>query len=137
MSGRSANLSDTELSERLTRITEELKALHRDLYWLAESDDVSDQTKNLENLNLEQMIALKLAVDNARELIWKYVDALSQIEPQRVEDALEAHHSGRVTQLLQLLRERLGPSSEQPAVSFIERVSAAIEDKLTGGDKAA
>jgi hypothetical protein len=40
----------------------------------------------------------------------------------------------RVTKLLELLRERLGRYSEsQQPVSFIERVSAAIKEKLGGG----
>lgn len=130
--------SAPELKQRLASIADELIALHRDLYWLAQDSNFEVQKHDLGELNFDQIMAVKLAVDNVRELLWKYVDAVSQVEPDRVQEALDANRMRRVTKLLELLRERLGRYSEpQQPVSFIERVSAAIKEKLSGGGKAA
>ena len=130
--------SPSSLKERLATINEELIALHRDLYWLAEDSDAAAQEQELGDLNFDQIMALKLAIDNVRDLLWKYVDAVAKLEPQRVQEAMETYRIRRVSQLLDLLRQRLGEYSDQPPVSFIERVSASIKDMLTGtGGKAA
>jgi len=112
--------------------------LHRDLYWLAEDNDTAEQEQSLGDLNFEQIMALKLAVDNVRDLLWKYVDAVAKVEPKRVQEAMDAYRIRRVSQLLELLRERLGHYADQPPISFIERMSLAIKEKLAGaGGKAA
>lgn len=130
--------SPNSLQERLATTIEELNVLHRDLYWLAEDDDLAAQEQDLGNLNFDQIMALKLAVDNLRELLWKYVDAVAKVEPQRVQEAMETYRVRRVSKLLELLRQRLGQYSDQSPVSFIEKVSASIKDMLTrSGDKAA
>jgi hypothetical protein len=129
MSGRTKP-SPYELRERFATIADELISLHRDLYWLAEGNDLAAQEESLGDLTLDQVMALKLAVDNARELLWKYVEAVAQVEPDRVEEAMENHRMRRVSQLLELLRERLGRYPEGPPVSFIEKISAAIKEKL-------
>lgn len=126
------NPSPIELKKRLATIAEELIALHRDLYWLAEGHDLAAQEQSLGDLSFEQVMALKLAVDNVRELLWKYVDAVARMEPERVQEAMETHRMRRLTQLLELLRDRLGRYPEQPPMSFIERISAAIKEKLGG-----
>lgn len=130
--------SPNSLQERLATTIEELNVLHRDLYWLAEDDDLAAQEQDLGDLNFDQIMALKLAVDNLRELLWKYVDAVAKVEPQRVQEAMETYRVRRVSKLLELLRQRLGQYSDQSPVSFIEKVSASIKDMLTrSGDKAA
>ena len=137
MLGRT-KFSPPELKDRLATVAEELIALHRDLYWLAEDNNLPQQERDLGELTLEQVMAVKLAVDNLRDLLWKYVDAIAKVEPERVQEAMQNHRLRRVTQLLELLRKRLGTYSEQPPVSFIERISAAIKEKLkVPSDKAA
>lgn len=135
MSGRTK--TSPELKDRLANLTDQLNALHRDLYWLAQDSNLDAQNQDLGDLTFEQIMSVKLAVDNVRELLWKYVDAVAKVEPERVHEALDANRLRRVTQLLELLRERLGRFPEQPPFSFIEKVSAAIKEKLTGGGKAA
>ena len=130
--------SPNSIKERIATISEELIALHRDLYWLAEDNNAAAQEQELGDLNFEQIMALKLAIDNIRDLLWKYVDAVAKVEPQRVQEAMETYRIRRVSQLLELLRKRLGDYSDQPPVSFIEKVSASIKEMLTRtGDKAA
>jgi|SRR5579872_798009 hypothetical protein len=136
MSGRTKS-SPPVLKERLATIAEELTDLHRDLYWLAEGNNLAEQEQSLGDLSLDQVMAVKLAVDNLRDLLWKYVDAVGNVEPERVQEAMQNHHMRRVTQLLQLLRERLARYSEQAPVSFIEKISAAIKEKLPGKNEKA
>jgi hypothetical protein len=49
-----------------------------------------------------------------------------------VRDGIEAQRLHRVTKFLQLLRDRLShsPVSEEQPLSFIERISAAVEKSL-------
>jgi hypothetical protein len=130
--------SPPDFKERLGRMADDLVALHRDLYWLAEDNNLPEQERCLGDLTVDQVMALKLAVDNLRDLLWKYVDAISKVEPDRVQEAMHSYRLCRVTQLLDLLRERLGSYPDQPPVSFIEKISAAIKDKLASpSDKAA
>lgn len=130
MLGRTKSSPPSELKERLARVADELNNLHRDLYWLVEENDLPQQEYNLGNLSLDDVMAVKLAVDNLRDLLWKYVDAIARLEPERVHEAMQNHRLRRVTQLLELLRKRLGGYSEQAPVSFIEKMSAAIKEKL-------
>ena len=126
------------MRKRLETVKDELMALHRDMYWMAQDQNSPEQAQKVSDLDFDQVMDLKLAVDNMRELLWKYVDAAAEMEPQRVQHAMESHRVRRVSQLLQLLRERLGHYSDpQQPVSFIEKMSAAIKEKLSGGDRAA
>lgn len=122
--------SPPSLKDRLGNLAEELIALHRDLYWLAEDNNLPEQEDNLGDLTLDQVMTLKLAVDNLRDLLWKYVDAISHVEPERVQEAMQSYRLRRVTQLLDLLRKRLGAYPDQPPISFIEKISVAIKEKL-------
>src|SRR5579871_6100793 len=131
MLGRTKS-SPVELKQRLATVSEELIALHRDLYWLVQENDLPEQERSLGDLSLDQVMAVKLAVDNLRELLWKYVDAIAKVEPVRVQEAMDNYRLRRVTQLLELLRKRLGGYSDQQPVSFIERISIAIREKLKG-----
>jgi hypothetical protein len=118
----------------LKALTDELKVLHGDLYWLAmQGEDAAAKESPATQLNVELLTALKGAVDDIRLLLWNCIEAASEIDPQRVHEELEAQRVQRMTQFLQLLRNRLGRSSDQEPVSFIERISAAMKDRL--GDK--
>jgi hypothetical protein len=122
-----------EMNKRLDLVKAELMSLHREMYWMVQDQRGPEQQQHIEELNFDQIMDLKLAVDNMRELLWKYVDAAATVEPKRVEQAMQTHRVRRVGQLLQLLRERLGhyPDHQQP-VSFIERVTAVVTHKLAG-----
>ena len=127
------------MRKSIETVKDELMSLHRELYWLAQEPNSPEQQQKIGDLDFDQIMDLKLAVDNMRELLWKYVDAAAEVEPQRVHHAMESHRVRRVSQLLQLLRERLGryPDPQQQPVSFIEKMSAAIKEKLSGGGRAA
>jgi hypothetical protein len=126
---------DTPIKElHLTALTNELTVLHSDLYWLAmQGENAAAKELPATQLNVELLTALKGAVDSIRLLLRNYIEAASEIDPQRVQEELEAQRVQRTTQFLRLLRNRLGRSSDQEPVSFIERISALMKDRL--GDK--
>jgi len=128
-----------ELTGRLLTETTKLSNLYRNLYWLVQERSSPEQQQTLQNLDFEQIMHLKSAVDNLRDMLWKYIDAAAVVDPVRVREAAHANDLLKVTRLLQLLRDRLGRAPESQPVSFIERVSAVIQEKLKGppGGKAA
>lgn len=120
-----------ELVNHLKALTSELTAVHGDLYWLAmQAQDASAKQSSAAELNVELLAALKGAVDNMRLLLWKYIETASQVDPQKVQAGLEMQRMQRMTQFLKLLRERLGSSSDQQPLSFIERISAAMKERF-------
>jgi hypothetical protein len=125
-----------EVVNHIKSITSELTALHADLYWLAmQAQDASGQPAGAGELNVEVLTAFKGAVDNVRLLLWNYIEAALQADPQKVQAGLETQRMQRMTQFLRLLRERLGRTSDQQPLSFIERISAAMKERL--GNKVA
>jgi hypothetical protein len=130
-----------ELVNHLKTITDELTALHGDLYWLAMQAQGSPEKGTQEKiphaaeLNVGLLTALKGAVDNMRLMLWDYIETASEVDPESVREELESQRVRRMTQFLQLLRDRLGRSTEQEPVSFIEKISAAVTQRL--GDRVA
>lgn len=133
---RKTNTDIIELGNHLKAVTDELTALHGDLYWLAmQAQDVSAEQSSAATLSVEMLAGLKGAVDNMRLLLWNYIETASVTNPQKVKDGLETQRVLRMTQFLKLLRERLGSSHDQQPLSFIERISAAMKERL--GNKVA
>jgi hypothetical protein len=110
-------------------------ALHAELYWLALDASARPEAEQFEDLDIDLATDFKFALDNMRDLLWKYIDIATKMEPERVQEAAESHRVRRVTKLLDLLRERLGQYSDGQPTSFIEKISASINEKLP--DKAA
>lgn len=119
-----------ELVNQLKGLTTEITAVHRELYWLAmQEQDVSARETPAE-LNIELLAELKGAVDNMRVMLWKYIETASEIDPRKVQEGLETQRLRRVTEFLQLLRDRLVRLPEQQPMSFIERINAAVKERL-------
>jgi hypothetical protein len=127
----------TELVNHLKDLTRALNAVHGDLYWLAMQAPDARQKNSIPaaEINVDLLTELKTAVDDMRLLLWQYIETASEIDPQSVLEGMEAQKLHRVTKFLQLLRERLGHAVEEQPVSFIERISAAVKERL--GEKAA
>lgn len=124
-----------KLVNHLKELTTEITAVHRELYWLAlQEQDVSAKETPAE-LNIELLAELKGAVDTMRIMLWKYIETASEIDPQKVQDGLESQRLRRVTEFLQLLRDRLVQVPDQQPMSFIERINAAVKERLS--DRAA
>jgi hypothetical protein len=134
---RHLHTDTSELVNHLKELTTALNAVHGDLYWLAMQgpDAAKKATIPAAELNVDLLAELKTAVDDMRLLLWQYIEAASEIDPQNVREGMETQRLRRVTKFLQVLRERLGHVVEEQPVSFIERISARVNKSL--GDKAA
>jgi hypothetical protein len=122
-----------ELVNHLKAITNELTELHGDLYWLAmqAQNDAGGSLSSAAELNVDLLTALKGAVDNMRLLLWNYIETASEINPSEVRDVLDTQRVQRMTQFLKVLRERLGSSEEPQPLSFIERISGLMKERLS------
>jgi hypothetical protein len=142
MTARTTKTDINELVNHLKAITNELTELHGDLYWLAMqaqdgagagagADAGTAEHSSAAELNVELLTSLKGAVDNMRLLLWNYIETASEVSPDKVRDGLEAQRMQRMTQFLNLLRERLGSSNETQPLSFIERISGLMKERLS------
>ncbi|MBZ5509433.1 MAG: hypothetical protein LAO78_28600 [Acidobacteriia bacterium] len=137
MSDSLLHIDSTELVTHLKELTTALTAVHGDLYWLAmQSPDATEKpTVPAAGLTVDMLAELKSAVDDMRLLLWQYIETASEVDPQRMKEGLEMQRLHHVTKFLQLLRKRLVPSADEQPVSFIERINAAVKERL--GEKAA
>ena len=128
----------TELVTHLKELTTALTAVHEDLYWLAMQAPNADDKQEVPaaELNVNMLAELKSAVDDMRLLLWQYIEAASELDPQHMQENQDTQRLHRVTRFLQLLRKRLAPPSDEQPVSFIERINAAVTERL-GRHKAA
>jgi hypothetical protein len=126
-----------ELVNHLRSLTNELTTLHGDLYWLAMQahDSSGKQSPAAAELNVELLTSLKGAVDNMRLLLWDYIETASEVDPGKVQEGMETQRLQRMAHFLQLLRDRLGRAPDDQPISFIEKISAAVKQRL--GDKVA
>lgn len=120
-----------ELVTHLKSLTDELTAVHGDLYWLAmQPQEIPTDKPSLAELNVELLAELKSAVDSMRMILWDYIETASAVDPQKAAEGLEVLRMKRVTQFLDLLRKRLGRGPQTAPVSFIERISAKMKDRF-------
>lgn len=121
--------TDVQTKEsQLRSLKDQLTVLHDDLYWMAM--EAAKKESPITHLNFDLLTGLKNAVDATRLLLWNCIETASQISPQNAEQALEVQRVQRSTQFLQLLRKRLEGNFDQGPVSFIERISSAMKDRL-------
>lgn len=119
-----------KLVNHLKELTTELTQVHNELYWLAMQTQDAKGKETPADLNVNLLAELKGAVDNMRLLLWKYIETASVLDPQVVQEGLEMQRLRRVTEFLQLLRDRLGHLPNEQPVSFIERISATVKEKI-------
>jgi len=117
------------LVNHLKELTEELTAVHSELYWLAMRAQSSTDKESPAELKVDLLTDLKGAVDNMRLMLWNYIETASVVDPQGVREGIEHQRVRRVTEFLEVLRDRLGHNDEEP-VSFIERISASVNNRL-------
>lgn len=119
-----------QLVSHLKELTTELTQVHNELYWLAMQTQDARGKDTPADLNVNLLAELKGAVDNMRLMLWQYIETASVLDPQVVQEGLETQRLRRVTEFLQLLRDRLGHVPNEQPVSFIERISAAVKEKI-------
>ncbi|HEY2392446.1 MAG TPA: hypothetical protein VGK22_14825 [Candidatus Angelobacter sp.] len=132
-----AKTDSNELVTHLKALTTALTAVHGDLYWLAmQAPNAEDKpAAPAADLNVTLLTELKNAVDDMRLLLFQYIETATEVNPQRVQEGMDAERLHRVTRFLQLLRGRLvhAPQGADQPMSFIERINAAVSQRLGGG----
>src|SRR5205807_7253683 len=130
MSSRTSQSGAAELTKQIQSVNDEIKALRTELYWIALEEQTGSKQEQFVDLDLHLIMDFKRTVDNMRDLLWKYLEVAAKVEPQRVQEAADAHRVRRVTELLQLLRERLGHYANGQPMSFIEKINTSLNDRL-------
>ena len=125
------NVDVERLLADLKALTNSLAGLHKDLHWLAmDAQGAVLRQMPVTDQDVETMAALKSEIDNMRVLLWNYIEAAAAVDPATMQDALETQRLQHGARFLRLLRERLGGSRSQPPLSFIEKISADMKQRL-------
>ena len=122
-------------TDRLRHVAEELTALEEELYWTAMTDDplVEQPERRLEQiLVLELMVDVKASIDHTRQLMRAYIESLAATVGNAGDGATQRYRMQRVTELLRILRERVGrsPAASPGTSTFFESMEALIEEAL-------
>jgi hypothetical protein len=119
------------LLTNLKELTNGLAGLHKDLLWLTmDAHGAALAQLPVTERDVETMAALKSEIDNMRVLLWDYIETASAVDPAGIQDALETQRLQHAARFLRLLRERLGRSRSQLPLSFIEKISADMKERL-------
>ncbi|HLJ86521.1 MAG TPA: hypothetical protein VKZ53_06840 [Candidatus Angelobacter sp.] len=138
MSGYPQQTDPSNLKQRLLAITNELESLHEEFYWMVLPEHAGSAPPQLVNeLSVAQIANLKLALDNMRDFLWKYMDAAVRADSSKAQEVTDIDQLRRSTQFLRLLREGLTTQTPGQPVSFIERISAEVEERLQTGPQQA
>ena len=116
-----------DISNQIESITQELKALHLQLYWPKFQDaDPCDQDRILNHLlNAGLGHDLKRAVDQLSQFLWCYIEsAAARTNVEGVDYAQQSLRLGQVTELLRLLHHSACPLRE--SLAFIEHATMAV-----------
>lgn len=116
--------------KHLKKLTAELTAVHDELYWLAMQAQDAASKDTPAQLNVTLLAELKASVDNMRLLLWNYIETASALDPRQVQEGLESERLRRSAEFLRLLRQRLGRAQSQGPLSFIEKITATIKERL-------
>src|SRR5437879_12070955 len=96
----------SELTTRIRRITEDLRAFQEQLSSAARPDAPSSERDAVmqEMINLEMINEFKTSVDHMRHLLWSYIEASSSKGRLTVTDTLQSVRMQRVTEMLRILQ---------------------------------
>jgi 3-methyladenine DNA glycosylase Tag len=120
-----------DTSERIVRITEELRALAAQLQWSTfQKSSRDDKTKILNGvLNSGLVEDLKTALDQLSRFLWCYVNSAAAAN-SIMESDYESQNQrlGQITEMLRLLREPAFAADH--SMSFVDRLTAAVDQHL-------
>jgi hypothetical protein len=120
----------SDLSNRLTRLTQELRALRLQLQWSTfRRSTPSDQTQVLNHLLDAGMVEdLKELTEQLNHFFWSYIDSAAENKGPDVNFAEQSKQVARVTELLRCLRESTCPDANQ--LGFVARVTLTVDRHL-------
>jgi 3-methyladenine DNA glycosylase Tag len=127
-----------DTSERIVRITEELRALAAQLQWSTfQKSSRDDKTKILNGLLNSGLVEdLKTALDQLSRFLWCYVNSAAAAN-SIMESDYESQNQrlGQITEMLRLLREP-GFACDY-SMGFVDRLTAAVDQHLEAHDREA
>ena len=121
-----------DFSARITRLSQELKALAVDLEWTATHESSAPEQNRMIDRLLRAGVGqdLKRAVELLNHFLWSYIDAVATGSNEAVDYARQSSRLSQVTELLRLLhhsscplRDSLG-SVEHAALTITRHLDA-------------
>lgn len=118
----------SELTTRIRRITEDLRAVQQQLSSAARPDAPSTERDAVmqEMINVELINEFKTSVDHMRHLLWSYIEASSSKGRLNVSDTLQNVRMQRVTEMLRILQPTVdgtSNTSSPEAKSFFDVIN--------------
>ena len=117
-------------SERVIRISEQLRALSVQLQWKTfENSSPRDQDRILNGLLNRGLIEdLRRTIDQLSEFLWQYIETAAANSEAEADYEMQNERLRRITELLRLLHRSATPSHDPAA--FMERVTASVDQHL-------
>ena len=120
---------DDDISQRIRRVTEDLRAIQEELNRAASLDPERPERSRLLNelVTLELLADFRSAIDHLRAFLWAYVEAATGKSGGSVDSALQAVRIQRATELLRMLRQQLTAQNSSPVPevhTLFEEISA-------------
>jgi hypothetical protein len=104
-----------DISARIQRVTEDLRAIQQELNWAAIQPQEDPEQDELERrITLESLQMLKTALDQMRHFLWFYFQVVDS----------ESSFGQKLREALQ----QKGQSADSEAESFLERMTAATDE---------
>jgi hypothetical protein len=116
-----------DFSDRISRLTQELRALHLQLQWPNVQDsNPGDQDRILNHLlNAGLGHDLKRTVDLLSQFLWCYIEhAAARTKAEEVDYAQQSVRLGQVTEMLRLLHHSACPLRE--SLAFVEHATMTV-----------
>jgi hypothetical protein len=120
-----------DLSNRISRLTHELRALRLQLQWdTFENSTPKDKDKLVDQVVSTGLVAdLKTVVDEMNQFLWSYIDSAARNSGPDVDYAMQSARLNEVTEMLRLLRQTSCPTSGEQ-LEFVARVTIAVDRQL-------
>jgi hypothetical protein len=120
-----------DLSNRISRLTHELRALRLQLQWdTFENSTPKDKDHLVDQVVSTGLVAdLKTVVDEMNQFLWSYIDSAARNSGPDVDYAMQSARLNEVTDMLRLLRQTSCPSSGAQ-LEFVARVTIAVDRQL-------
>jgi hypothetical protein len=124
-----------DTSERVVRITSELRALLMESQWKAFQDSSPrDQTRILNGLLNRGLIEdLRKTIDQLSDFLWRYIETAAENSSAGADGELQNERLRRITELLRVLHRSSYPSNDP--LAFVDRMTASVNQHLAVHDQ--
>jgi hypothetical protein len=124
-----------DLSNRIARLTQELRALHLQLQWPNFRDASPDDQARILNTLLNAGLGhdLKRTVDLFSQFLWCYIEsAAARTNAEVVDYAQQSVRLGQATEMLRLLHHSACPLME--SLAFVEHATMTVTRQVEAHD---